>query len=260
MPKTLALVGVALALATTTATAAVPKVTSIRLVSDGGFVARHRVTAVDRRNHAALAELYSAREIGAFPERAHLSRTRSLICYVPRACGVVAHPEAAREERAAGSVMTHGRQGSTSMRPQRPGEADASGLAAGYLLISAIIGCAAIGARIVTHDGGSDSIGGDRIGSGDQHVRLDQTQRLAANPRTFAAGGGFHAIDDGQVDGAHHREIGDHARNPHSGSVAGARVQFRRVAAGPAAAWGGEVSVWKGEWYRVVRGCPHQRR
>ena len=54
MPKTLALV-VALALATTTATAAVPKVTSIRLVSDGGFVARHTVTAVDRRDHAALA-------------------------------------------------------------------------------------------------------------------------------------------------------------------------------------------------------------
>ena len=57
MPKTLALVVVALAvaLATTTATAAVPKVTSIRLVSDGGFVARHSVTAVDRRNRAALA-------------------------------------------------------------------------------------------------------------------------------------------------------------------------------------------------------------
>ena len=29
--------------------------TSIRLVSDGGFVARHSVTAVDRRNRAALA-------------------------------------------------------------------------------------------------------------------------------------------------------------------------------------------------------------
>jgi hypothetical protein len=57
MPKTLALVVVALAvaLATTTATAAVPKVTSIRLVSNGGFVARHSVTAVDRRNRAALA-------------------------------------------------------------------------------------------------------------------------------------------------------------------------------------------------------------
>ena len=57
MPKTLALVVVALAvvLATTTATAAVPKVTSIRLVSDGGFVARHSVIAVDRRNRAALA-------------------------------------------------------------------------------------------------------------------------------------------------------------------------------------------------------------
>ena len=55
MPKTLTLVVVALALATTTATAAVPKVTSIRLVSDGGFVARHSVTAVDGRNRAALA-------------------------------------------------------------------------------------------------------------------------------------------------------------------------------------------------------------
>ena len=58
MPKTLAalaLAVVALALATATATAAVPKVTSIRLVSDGGFVARHSVTAVDRRNRPALA-------------------------------------------------------------------------------------------------------------------------------------------------------------------------------------------------------------
>jgi hypothetical protein len=54
MPKILALVVVALALATTTA-AAVPKVTSIRLVSDGGFVARHAVTSLDGRNRAALA-------------------------------------------------------------------------------------------------------------------------------------------------------------------------------------------------------------
>ena len=37
MPKTVALVVVALALATPRATAAVPKVASIRLVSDGGF-------------------------------------------------------------------------------------------------------------------------------------------------------------------------------------------------------------------------------
>jgi NhaP-type Na+/H+ or K+/H+ antiporter len=44
--------------------------------------------------------------------------------------------------------MTHGRQGSTSMRPQRPGEADASGMVAGFLLLSAIIACAAIGALI----------------------------------------------------------------------------------------------------------------
>jgi hypothetical protein len=56
MPKTLALVLAALALATATATAtaAVSKVTSVRLVSDGGFVARHSVTAVDARNRAAL--------------------------------------------------------------------------------------------------------------------------------------------------------------------------------------------------------------
>ena len=55
MLKVLAFVVVALALAMTTATAAAPKVTSIRLVSDGGFVARHSVTAVDRHNRAALA-------------------------------------------------------------------------------------------------------------------------------------------------------------------------------------------------------------
>jgi len=56
MPKTFALVVVvAFALATTTAVSAVPAVTSIRLVSDGGFVARHRVTAVDGRTRAALA-------------------------------------------------------------------------------------------------------------------------------------------------------------------------------------------------------------
>jgi hypothetical protein len=55
MPKILALFVVALALATTTATAAVLKATSIRLVSDGGFVARHSVNAVDARNRAALA-------------------------------------------------------------------------------------------------------------------------------------------------------------------------------------------------------------
>ncbi len=67
--------------------------------------------------------------------RARLSRTRHGICYVPRACGVVAHPPAARREWVAGSVPTHGRQGSTSMRPQRPGAPDASGMAAGFLLL-----------------------------------------------------------------------------------------------------------------------------
>jgi len=55
MLKTSALVVVALALATTTATGSVPRVTAIRLVSDGGFVARHSVIAVDTRNRAALA-------------------------------------------------------------------------------------------------------------------------------------------------------------------------------------------------------------
>ena len=55
MPKNVALVVMALTLAPTTATAAAPRVASIRLVSDGGFVARHRVTVVDRRNRTALA-------------------------------------------------------------------------------------------------------------------------------------------------------------------------------------------------------------
>jgi hypothetical protein len=55
MPKILALVVVAFAFAMPTATAATPKVTSIRLVSDGGFVARHSVTVVDRRNRVRLA-------------------------------------------------------------------------------------------------------------------------------------------------------------------------------------------------------------
>lgn len=48
----------------------------------------------------------------------------------------------------AGSVPTHGRQGFTSMRPQRPGTPDASGMAAGFLLLSTIVGCAGIGALI----------------------------------------------------------------------------------------------------------------
>ena len=34
------------------------------------------------------------------------------------------------------------------MRPQRPGTPDASGLAAGFLLLSTIAGCAALGALI----------------------------------------------------------------------------------------------------------------
>jgi NhaP-type Na+/H+ or K+/H+ antiporter len=34
------------------------------------------------------------------------------------------------------------------MRPQRPGAPDASGLAAGYLLLATILGCAALGALV----------------------------------------------------------------------------------------------------------------
>jgi NhaP-type Na+/H+ or K+/H+ antiporter len=34
------------------------------------------------------------------------------------------------------------------MRPQRPGTPDASGMAAGFLLLSAIVGCAALGALV----------------------------------------------------------------------------------------------------------------
>jgi NhaP-type Na+/H+ or K+/H+ antiporter len=34
------------------------------------------------------------------------------------------------------------------MRPQRPGTPDASGMAAGFMLLSAIVGCAALGALI----------------------------------------------------------------------------------------------------------------
>jgi hypothetical protein len=44
-----------LALAATVASASSPKVTSIRLVSDGGFAARHSVTVVDMGNRIALA-------------------------------------------------------------------------------------------------------------------------------------------------------------------------------------------------------------
>jgi hypothetical protein len=44
-----------LALAATVASASSPKVTSIRLVSDGGFAPHHSVTVVDMRNRLALA-------------------------------------------------------------------------------------------------------------------------------------------------------------------------------------------------------------
>ncbi len=55
MLKTLVLAAVVLAVVATAAPAASPKVTSIRLVSDGGFAARHSVVVVDGRNRAALA-------------------------------------------------------------------------------------------------------------------------------------------------------------------------------------------------------------
>jgi hypothetical protein len=55
MLKTLALAIVVLAVVATAAPAASPQVTSIRLVSDGGFVARHGVVVVDGRDRAALA-------------------------------------------------------------------------------------------------------------------------------------------------------------------------------------------------------------
>jgi hypothetical protein len=55
MLKTLLFVVAALAITATVAPASAPKVTSIRLVSNGGFVARHSVTVVDGRNRAALA-------------------------------------------------------------------------------------------------------------------------------------------------------------------------------------------------------------
>ena len=55
MLKTLVVAIAALTFAPAVAPASVPKVTSIRLVSSGGFVARHSVTVVDGRNRAALA-------------------------------------------------------------------------------------------------------------------------------------------------------------------------------------------------------------
>jgi hypothetical protein len=55
MLKALLFVTAALAIAATVAPAAAPKVTSIRLVSTGGFAAHHTETVVDGRNRAALA-------------------------------------------------------------------------------------------------------------------------------------------------------------------------------------------------------------
>src|SRR5690242_17551200 len=67
-------------------------------------------------------------------------------------------------------------------------------------------GLTAIGARVVAHDGGGHRVGGDGVGPGDQHAGLDQAQRLAANPRAFAAGDGFDDIDDREIHGTR----GDH--------------------------------------------------
>src|SRR5258708_7120674 len=60
---------------------------------------------------------------------------------------------------------------------------------------------AAVGARVVAHDGGGHCVGCNGIGSGDQHAGLDQAQRFAPDPRTFTAGNGLDAIDDGQIHG-----------------------------------------------------------
>ena len=102
-PSPLALV-VALALATTTATAATPKVTSIRLVSDGGFVARHGVTAVDRRNPAALAR--TAALVPARLPRCRLSRTAAWIASSTRSrsCAAAAALEFRRYNGAPASL------------------------------------------------------------------------------------------------------------------------------------------------------------
>jgi hypothetical protein len=51
----LALVALASTAATTSAPAAAPAVTSIRLVGEGGFYYHHTEVVVDRRNRAALA-------------------------------------------------------------------------------------------------------------------------------------------------------------------------------------------------------------
>src|SRR5438067_7633310 len=67
---------------------------------------------------------------------------------------------------------------------------------------------AAIGARIVSHDGSRDGIGSHRIGSRDEDARLHQAKGLAANPRTLAAGNGFNSIDDGEIDWARGNKIG----------------------------------------------------
>jgi hypothetical protein len=55
MLKTLVLALAVLTIGATVAPASAPKVTSIRLVSSGGFIARHSVTIVDGSNRAALA-------------------------------------------------------------------------------------------------------------------------------------------------------------------------------------------------------------
>src|SRR5579864_7528065 len=85
---------------------------------------------------------------------------------------------------------------------------------------------AALGARIVTHDGGCDSVGRDGIGSSDQHPGLDETQRLRANPRAFAAGDGFDAVDDREIDRTRGDQVGYDVRHAITGIVIGAEVQL----------------------------------
>ena len=66
---------------------------------------------------------------------------------------------------------------------------------------------AAIGARIVSHDGGRDGVRGHRVGPCNEHARLHEAKGLAANPRTLAAGNGFNSIDDGEIDRARGNKI-----------------------------------------------------
>src|SRR5712692_940698 len=92
-------------------------------------------------------------------------------------------------------------------------------------------GRATFGARVVAHDGGGDSVGGDGIGSGDQHARLNQAQRLTADPWAFAAGYGFDTIDDGEIHRTSGDYIGHNVRHAIAGIVVDAEVYLRRSGA-----------------------------